>query len=192
VTEALVVEDVALSFAGVRALDGVSFRVEPRTVHAVIGPNGAGKTSTFNVICGVYRPDRGGVALGGSRLTGLPPHRIARLGIGRAFQNIALSGRQTVLDRAGSLIRFANLGRFAQDARHLDVPWVVDEPPGGHSPASAGTTGFEGRRAMAALIISAGATPAAMISRGAWARANPTPRPTELAASQPSVEFGSV
>ncbi|QKG21374.1 ABC transporter ATP-binding protein [Actinomadura verrucosospora] len=94
----LAVEDVALSFAGVTALDGVSFRVEPRTVHAVIGPNGAGKTSTFNVICGVYAPDRGSVTLGGNRLTGLAPHRIARLGIGRAFQNIALSGRQTVLE----------------------------------------------------------------------------------------------
>ncbi|TDD92131.1 ABC transporter ATP-binding protein [Actinomadura darangshiensis] len=97
-TGPLVVEDVALSFAGVKALDGVSFRVEPRTVHAVIGPNGAGKTSCFNVVCGVYTPERGTVTLGGNRLTGLPPHRIARLGVGRAFQNIALSGRQSVLE----------------------------------------------------------------------------------------------
>lgn len=96
--EALDVEDVGLSFAGLRALDGVSFRVAPRTVHAVIGPNGAGKTSCFNVISGVYPPDSGTVRLGDRPLTGLAPHRIARLGIGRAFQNIALSGRQTVLE----------------------------------------------------------------------------------------------
>jgi len=94
----LIVEDITLSFAGIRALDGVSFRVAPRTVHAVIGPNGAGKTSCFNVISGVYRPDAGEVRLGSRRLAGMAPHRIARLGVGRAFQNIALSGRQTVLD----------------------------------------------------------------------------------------------
>lgn len=96
VVEPLVVDDIAVSFAGVRALDGVSFTVEPGTVHAVIGPNGAGKTSCFNVIGGVYRADRGSVRLGDRELVGLRPHDIAGLGLGRAFQNIAVSGRQSV------------------------------------------------------------------------------------------------
>ncbi|MGH3319175.1 MAG: ABC transporter ATP-binding protein [Streptosporangiaceae bacterium] len=94
----LVVDDVTVRFAGVTALDHVSFRVEPGTIHAVIGPNGAGKSTCFNVICGVYRAEEGAVRLGDRQLSGLRPHRVAALGIGRTFQNIALSRRQTVLE----------------------------------------------------------------------------------------------
>ncbi|TYB46335.1 ABC transporter ATP-binding protein [Actinomadura chibensis] len=93
----LSLRDVSLRFGGVRALDAVSFDVEPGSVHAVIGPNGAGKSSCFNAICGVY-PVGGSVRLGDRELTGLPPHAIARLGVARAFQNIALGGADTVLD----------------------------------------------------------------------------------------------
>jgi branched-chain amino acid transport system ATP-binding protein len=97
-TAMLEIGDLHVSYGQVDAVRGVSLNLEPGEIISVIGPNGAGKTSTFNVICGVYTPDRGDVALGEQRLTNLPPHRIARLGVGRAFQNIALSGRQTVLE----------------------------------------------------------------------------------------------
>ncbi|KAB2340205.1 ABC transporter ATP-binding protein [Actinomadura rudentiformis] len=95
---ALRLEGIRLRFGGVTALDGLGFTVEPGTVHALIGPNGAGKSSCFNVISGHYRPEAGTVAFGDDDLTHLPPHEIARRGVGRAFQNIALSAHETVLD----------------------------------------------------------------------------------------------
>ncbi|MBT2364334.1 ABC transporter ATP-binding protein [Streptomyces sp. ISL-10] len=94
----LVVEDVTVRFAGLTALDGVSFTVEPGSVHAVIGPNGAGKSTTFNVLSGVYRATEGSVRFGDDELTGLPPHRIAALGVARTFQNLALPPHATVAD----------------------------------------------------------------------------------------------
>jgi branched-chain amino acid transport system ATP-binding protein len=97
-TAALEVEDVALSFGGVKALDKVSFSVAPGTIHALIGPNGAGKSTCFNVISGVYKADSGKVRLGGDEVTGLHPHELATKGLGRSFQNLALSMHSTVLD----------------------------------------------------------------------------------------------
>jgi len=72
--------------------------VRPGTVHAVIGPNGAGKSTCFNVLSGVYRATSGSVRFGDHELTGLPPHRIAGLGVARIFQNLALPPRATVED----------------------------------------------------------------------------------------------
>jgi branched-chain amino acid transport system ATP-binding protein len=95
---AIQVEGVSLSFGGVRALDDVSFTVQPQSIHALIGPNGAGKSSCFNVISGVYRADSGHVKLAGRDVTGMRPHRLAALGLGRSFQNLALSTHSTVLD----------------------------------------------------------------------------------------------
>jgi branched-chain amino acid transport system ATP-binding protein len=96
--ETLTVEDVTVDFGAVKALSEVSFTVQPGTVHAVIGPNGAGKSTMFNVLSGVYRATAGEVRLGDTLLNGLRPHQIARLGVARAFQNIALSNTQTVRD----------------------------------------------------------------------------------------------
>jgi branched-chain amino acid transport system ATP-binding protein len=98
VSAVLEARDVTVRFGGVTALDGVSFAVAPGSIHALIGPNGAGKSSCFNVLSGVYRPASGSVLLRGRELTGLAPHRIATLGVARAFQNIALAGSQTVED----------------------------------------------------------------------------------------------
>src|SRR5690349_10643666 len=84
----LVVSDVTVRFAGLTALDGVSFTVAPGSVHALIGPNGAGKSTCFNVLSGLCRPAAGTVTLGGTELTRLAPHRIAALGVARTFQNI--------------------------------------------------------------------------------------------------------
>ena len=95
---ALVVDSVSVAFAGLKALDDVSFTVAPGSIHAVIGPNGAGKSTTFNVLSGVYAATSGTVRFGDTTLTGMRPHKIARLGIARAFQNIALSKTQTVAE----------------------------------------------------------------------------------------------
>jgi branched-chain amino acid transport system ATP-binding protein len=92
------VENVSLDFGGIHALADVSFTVAPGTVHALIGPNGAGKSSCFNVISGLYPPTSGRVLLGGTVLTGMRPDRLAGFGVGRSFQNLALSPGSTALD----------------------------------------------------------------------------------------------
>ena len=92
------VKAVTLSFAGVRALDGVSISIERGALFAVIGPNGAGKTSLFNCTSGVYKPQTGGVVLDGRDLASERPHEIAALGVARMFQNTALFENMTVLD----------------------------------------------------------------------------------------------
>ncbi|MBS3966423.1 MAG: ABC transporter ATP-binding protein [Truepera sp.] len=94
----LALEGVRLAFGGVSALAGVSFALYPGEVVALIGPNGAGKTSVFNCICGFYKPQQGTIRWRGEAITGLPPHRLARLGIGRSFQNIELFRTMTCLD----------------------------------------------------------------------------------------------
>jgi branched-chain amino acid transport system ATP-binding protein len=94
----LVVENVSLSFGGVKALQGVSFDVREREIRAIIGPNGAGKSSMLNVINGVYHPHAGTVAFKGERRRRVDPHRAAQLGIARTFQNIALFRGMTALD----------------------------------------------------------------------------------------------
>lgn len=124
---ALAVRDVTVRFAGLTALDAVSFTVEPGSVHAVIGPNGAGKSTCFNVLSGVYRATSGSVSLGTTELTGLPPHKIAALGVARTFQNLALPPQATVADslllgrhrltRAGFLATGLRLPSAAREAR---------------------------------------------------------------------------
>jgi branched-chain amino acid transport system ATP-binding protein len=98
----LEVEDVGLRFGGIQALDGVGLTVAQGTIHAVIGPNGAGKSSLLNCISGLYRPQRGRIALhregGVESLRGLRPHEIARRGVARSFQNIELFRHLTVLE----------------------------------------------------------------------------------------------
>jgi branched-chain amino acid transport system ATP-binding protein len=93
---ALVVDTINVRFAGVTALDDVSFTVAPGSIHAVIGPNGAGKSTLFNVVSGAYRPASGSVTFREADLTRLPPHKIAGLGVARTFQNIALLPGETV------------------------------------------------------------------------------------------------
>jgi branched-chain amino acid transport system ATP-binding protein len=98
----LQVDDLHLRFGGVHALAGVSLRITQGEIHAVIGPNGAGKSSLLNCVSGLYRPQRGQILLhrpdGPVALVGRPPHRIARLGVARSFQNIELFRHLTVLE----------------------------------------------------------------------------------------------
>jgi len=91
---------VALSkrFGGVRAVEDISISVRKGAIVSIIGPNGAGKTSLLNMISGFYRPTSGTIRFGNRDITGARPSEVARLGIARTFQNIALFGGLTVLD----------------------------------------------------------------------------------------------
>jgi branched-chain amino acid transport system ATP-binding protein len=91
-------QHVTLSFGGVTALNDVSFHVDPHELFAIIGPNGAGKTSIFNCVSGVYRPTKGEIRFDGERIDRKSPVSIARRGIARTFQNLALFDDLTVLD----------------------------------------------------------------------------------------------
>jgi branched-chain amino acid transport system ATP-binding protein len=92
------VDGVSVTFGAIKALADVSFTVAPGAIHAVIGPNGAGKSTLFNVLSGVYRATAGEVRFGEARLSAMRPFQIAGVGVARAFQNIALSGAQTVAE----------------------------------------------------------------------------------------------
>jgi branched-chain amino acid transport system ATP-binding protein len=118
-TPPLVVDAVTVRFAGITALDSVSFTVEPNTVHALIGPNGAGKSTCFNVLTGVYRASSGTVRLGDVTLTGRRPHQITRLGLGRTFQNIALSPRQSVAENLMLARHLLTRSGFVSSGLHL-------------------------------------------------------------------------
>jgi len=94
----LSVENVSLSFGGVKALTDVSFDVREHEVRAIIGPNGAGKSSMLNVLNGVYHPQQGTIRLRGKSFHDMVSHESAAMGIARTFQNIALFRGMTVLD----------------------------------------------------------------------------------------------
>jgi len=90
-------DGLAINFGGIRALDGVSFKVAPGEVFTIIGPNGAGKTTIFNLISRIYDPSDGRLTFCGEDITRVPPHEIARRGIARTFQNIELFEHASVL-----------------------------------------------------------------------------------------------
>ena len=92
------VEGLSRRFGGVRAVDDVSFAVEEGEIVGLIGPNGAGKTTVINLLSGLLRPTAGGVTFAGARLDRLPPHRIARAGVARTYQNIRLFRGLSALD----------------------------------------------------------------------------------------------
>src|ERR671922_1150048 len=92
------VQDVAVRFGGIVALDGVSFDVAPGRIVGLIGPNGAGKTTLFNCISRLYPCERGDIRFGGTSLLRLSRHEVVNLGIARTFQNVALFRTMSVLD----------------------------------------------------------------------------------------------
>src|SRR5690349_19037612 len=92
------IDNISLSFGGIKALQNISFEVESGQIFAVIGPNGAGKTSLINSINGFYSPQQGRIVLDGKDISKVPPYKRAKLGISRTFQNIALYTNATVLD----------------------------------------------------------------------------------------------
>lgn len=145
------VRDVEVRFGAVKALDGVSFDVERGAIHSIIGPNGAGKSTLLNVLSGVYRARAGSVDFDGTSLIGMRADRITRLGMGRAFQNLALSGEQTVeenlmlgrhaLMRSGFFVNglrwptavreeALHLERVREIAEFMDLTHHLDSPVG--------------------------------------------------------------
>jgi len=129
----LELNEVSMAFDGLRALDGVSFHVEEGEILGLIGPNGSGKSTAFNVITGVHKPTGGTVRFLGEDITGLAPHRVARLGIGRTFQVVRpfphLTPRENVLTgamfgRNGARSRRAAMG---VTERVLDQIGLVDK-----------------------------------------------------------------
>jgi len=121
----LSVSNLSVRFGGVVALDAVSFEVDSRQIVGLIGPNGAGKTTLFNCLSRLYSPQSGEVVFHGRSLLALPPHRIAGLGIGRTFQNLALFQRLTVAQNVMIGMHPHTRAGFVSSA--LRLPWVGRE-----------------------------------------------------------------
>jgi branched-chain amino acid transport system ATP-binding protein len=122
------VTDLVVRFGGIVALDGISFDVERGQICGIIGPNGAGKTTLFNCLSRIYPYERGTIVFEGQSIDHLPRHRIAALGIGRTFQNLAMFRTMTVAENiaAGSHCRtrtgyLANLLRWPSVAREETI-----------------------------------------------------------------------
>jgi branched-chain amino acid transport system ATP-binding protein len=94
----LEISNLSKIFGGVRAVQNVSFSVDPGLVYSVIGPNGAGKTTLFNLITGIYTPSEGQIRLDGRDIAGTAPNRLARLGMARTFQNLQVCMNMTAIE----------------------------------------------------------------------------------------------
>jgi branched-chain amino acid transport system ATP-binding protein len=126
--EALIVEDLSLSFGGIQVLQHIGLQLKAGEITGLIGPNGAGKTSFFNCLTGLYSPQQGSISLAGRRLEGVPPSGRAALGFSRSFQHVALCPELSVaenvmvgLDRqssAGWLDAFLPLPRGKAERAH--------------------------------------------------------------------------
>jgi len=92
------VDDLSISFGGIRALEDIGFTMNKGEIFSVIGPNGAGKTTLFNCISGLYQPGRGDIVFKGRSITRKKPDVIARLGIARTFQNIELFSHMNTME----------------------------------------------------------------------------------------------
>ncbi|MGE0797343.1 MAG: ABC transporter ATP-binding protein [Lautropia sp.] len=134
----LAVEKVSLAFGGVKALTDISFDVREHEIRAIIGPNGAGKSSMLNVINGVYTPQHGRIVLRGQSFARMNSYQVARAGVARTFQNLALFKGMSVLDNimtGRSLRMTCNLFQQAlrwgaaerEEIAHRErVEWIVD------------------------------------------------------------------
>jgi len=109
----LELDGVSKNFGGLKAIDGLSFAVNEHEILGLIGPNGAGKSTLFNLINGVYAPDRGRIRFGGIDITGAPPYRIAKHGLARAHQIVQPLEQMTVLENCtvGACFGRENLSR---------------------------------------------------------------------------------
>ena len=118
----LAVRDVSVVFGGIIALNGVSFDMQQGQILGLIGPNGAGKTTLFNCLSRLYQPSKGDILMEGQSILTRQPHRIAEIGIGRTFQNVALFPNLSVLDN----VRVGTHARSNSDiiSDSLKLPWV--------------------------------------------------------------------
>lgn len=113
------IQGLGISFGGIKAVQDVSFAVEPGEIVSVIGPNGAGKTTLFNMISGVYRPGSGRVVLNGEDVTGMEPFRLAARGMSRTFQNLQIFQGMTVLENAAAGFHLQERGPVLADLLNL-------------------------------------------------------------------------
>jgi branched-chain amino acid transport system ATP-binding protein len=121
----LEVSGITQIFGGVTALEDVSFFIAKGEITGVIGPNGAGKTTLFNIISGIYTQTSGKVFLEGRDVSGLPPERLAPLGMVRTFQNIELFGGMTVLENI--MVGMHTRSSSGLLACSLKMPWAMKE-----------------------------------------------------------------
>ena len=119
------VREVSVRFGGIVALDRVSFQVEPGRIVGMIGPNGAGKTTLFNCLSRLYTPNEGEIQFQGRSLLAVRPHRVASLGIGRTFQDLAMFRSMTVLQNV--MVGIHSHARSGFLAQGLRLPSVVRE-----------------------------------------------------------------
>jgi branched-chain amino acid transport system ATP-binding protein len=119
----LAVRGLCVRFGGIVALDQVSFDIKRGEILGLIGPNGAGKTTLFNCLSRLYAPSGGDILFEGESILARPAHRIAEVGIGRTFQNVALFRPQTVLDNVMIGGHCRGRSDFVSDALHL--PWAL-------------------------------------------------------------------
>ena len=132
------IKDINLSFGGLKALSGVSLKINKGEILAIIGPNGAGKSSMLNVISGIYVPQEGEVEWKGKLRKKIAPHDIARMGIARTFQNIALfkgmSALENILTGRNILMKrniimemlYMGLGRSQEEKHRKKAEEIID------------------------------------------------------------------
>jgi len=118
----LSVRDVSVVFGGIVALNGVAFDMHKGQILGLIGPNGAGKTTLFNCLSRLYQPSSGDILMEGESILSRPPHRIAEIGIGRTFQNVALFPNLSVMDNVRVGTHAGTSSDIISDSLHL--PWV--------------------------------------------------------------------
>ena len=131
----LSVRDLSVRFGGIVALDGVSFDVGPGQICGLIGPNGAGKTTLFNCLSRLYRAERGSILFEDRPLFEVPKHKIAALGIGRTFQNLALFRSMSVLENVMVGTHSRGRGGFLADALRLPFTTGVEKRAREHAEA---------------------------------------------------------
>jgi len=117
----LAARDVTMHFGGIVALDGITLDIEPGRIVGLIGPNGAGKTTLFNCLSRLYTPSSGDIRFAGQSILRLPAHRVAGIGIGRTFQNLALFRGLSVLDNVRIGCHARGRSDYLSDA--LRLPW---------------------------------------------------------------------
>lgn len=125
------VEKMSHEFGGLRAVNNYNLEIQKGQIRGLIGPNGAGKTTIFNLITGIYKPTEGDVILEGKNITGLQPHQVATLGLGRTFQNMQLWRHMTVLEHVKmarySTIRYGLTGAFFGTAKRNRQEQEIEE-----------------------------------------------------------------
>ena len=111
------VKNLSIHFGGLKAVDNVSFDIHKGEILGLLGPNGAGKTTCFNMISGVYKPSSGQVFLDGVCTNGLPPHKMAAMGVGRTFQVVKPFAGLSVEENVIVALGMPHYGKFASNWR---------------------------------------------------------------------------